>query len=89
MAPTITCPLDHVKETFLLVIDKDQKQRECIPAIDLRINGKHLKTLEINDACQYLSYWGTGKSDMSATREVVCSKRRMAHNLIKSHPPTS
>jgi len=42
-----------------------------MPAPDLRINGGHLKTLEINDVCRYLGHWGTGNGDMSTTREVV------------------
>ena len=37
------------------MIDKDRKQRESIPAPDLRINGER----DINDACRYLGYWGT------------------------------
>jgi len=77
-----------LKKTFLLVIDKDRKRRESMPAPDLRINGKHLKTLDINDACRYLGYWGTGNDDMSATREVVRENVRVARDLIKSHPLT-
>jgi len=46
-----------------------------MPAPDLRINGELLKTLDINDACRYLAYWGTGKGDMSATREVSAKKQ--------------
>jgi len=61
----------NVKNSFLVVIDKERKRRESIPAPDLRIKGKRLKTLDINDACQYLGYWGTGNDDMSAIREVV------------------
>ena len=34
---------------ILLVIDKDRKRRESMPAPDLRINGERLKTLDIND----------------------------------------
>jgi len=47
-----------VKKTFLLVIDKDQKQWESMPAPDVRINGERVKTLDINayDACRYLGY---------------------------------
>jgi len=78
----------NVKKTFLLVIDKDRKRRESTPAPDLRKNGERLKTLDINDACQYLGYWGTGNGDMSATREVVREKARVARDLIKSHPLT-
>ena len=46
------------------------------------------KTLDINDACQYLGYWGKGNGDMSVTREVVREKARVARDLIKSHPLT-
>jgi len=73
---------------FLLVIGKDRKRRESIPAPDLRINGERLKTLHINDACRYLVYWGTGNGDMSATTEVGREKARVARDLIKSHPLT-
>jgi len=47
---------DQRKKTFLLllVIDKDRKRRENMPAPDLRINGERLKTLDINDTCRYL-----------------------------------
>jgi len=37
---------------------------------------------------RYLAYWGTGNGDMSATREVVRKKARVALDLIKSHPLT-
>jgi len=53
-----------------------------MPAPDLRINGERLKTPDINDACRYLGYWGTGNGDMSATREVVREKARVARDLI-------
>jgi len=76
----------NVKKTFLLAIDKDRKRRESMPAPDLRINGERLKTLDIDDACPYLGYWGTGNGDMSATREIVREKARVARDLIKSHP---
>ena len=79
---------DQRKKTFLLVIDKDRKRRKSMPAPDLRINGERLKTLDINDACRYLGYWGTGNGDMSVTREVVREKARVARDLIKSHPLT-
>jgi len=42
----------NLKKTFLLVIDKDRKRREIMPTLDLRINGKRLKTQDINDACR-------------------------------------
>jgi len=75
-----------VKKTFLLVINKDQKQWKSMPAPDLRINGERIKTLDINayDVRRYLGYWGTGHGDMSATKEVVCEKARVAHDLIKT-----
>ena len=76
------------KKTFLLVIDKDRKRRESTPAPDLRINGERLKTLDSNDACRYLGYWGMGNGDMSATREVEREKVRVARDLIKSQPLT-
>jgi len=56
-----------------------------MPAPDLRIYGKRLKTLDIIDACQYLVDRGTENGDMSATREVVREKDRVARDLIKSH----
>ena len=79
---------DQRKKTFLLVIDKDRKRRESTPATDLRKNGERLKKLDSNDACRFLSYRGTGSGDMSATREVVRGKARVARDLIKSHPLT-
>jgi len=79
---------DQRWKTFLLVIDKDRKRRENTPAPDLRINGERLKTLDINDARQYLGYWGTGNGDMSATRKVVREKARVARDLNKSQPLT-
>jgi len=79
-----------VKEIFLLVIDKHQKRMEIMLEPDLRINGERLKTLDINDACQYLGYQGTGNGDLrlSATKEVVSEKVRVARDLIKSHSLT-
>jgi len=86
---TTWCGMEiNVKNVFLLVIEKDQKRRESTPAPDLRINGKRFKTLDIKDACRYLGYWGTGNGDMSATREVVREKARVARDLIKSQPLT-
>ena len=74
----------------MLVIDKHQKRMESMLAPDLRINGERLKTFDINDACQYLGYQGTGNGDLrlSATEEVVSEKVRVARDLIKSHPLT-
>jgi len=49
---TTWCGMEiNVTKTFLLVIDKDRKRRESLPAPDLRIKGKRLKTLDINNAC--------------------------------------
>jgi len=79
---------DQRKNKFLLVIDKDRKRRESTPAPDMRINGERLKTLDINDACWYLGYWGTGNGAMSTTREVVREIARVARDLIKSYPLT-
>ena len=67
---TTRCGMDiDVKNKFLLVIHKDRKRMESMPAPDLRINDQRLKMLDINDECRYLGYWGTGNVDMSATRE--------------------
>jgi len=86
---TTWCGMEiNVKTNFLLVIDKDRKRRESTPAPDLRIKCECLKTLDINDTCWYLGYWGMGNGDMSATREVVREKARVARDLIKSHPLT-
>ena len=79
---------DQRKKKQLLVIDKDRKRRKSMPAPDLRINGERLQTLDINDACRYLGHRGTGNGDMSATREVVREKARVARDLMKSHPLT-
>jgi len=81
---TTWCGMEiNAQKTFLLIIDKDRKRRESVPAPDLRIDGERLKTLDINDACWYLGYWGTGNGDMSAAREVVRKKARVACDLIK------
>ena len=57
---TTWCSMEiNVEKIWLLVIDKDRKRRESMLAPDLRINGERLKTLDINDACRYLGYWGT------------------------------
>jgi len=48
---TTWCGMEiNVKKTFLLVIDKDCKRRESMPAPDLRINAERLKILDMNDA---------------------------------------
>ena len=55
---TTWCSMEiNVQKTFVLVIDKDRKRRESMPAPDLRINGERLKTLDINEVCRYLGYW--------------------------------
>jgi len=41
----------NVEKTFILVIDKDRKQKESMPAPDQRIHSKRFKILDINDAC--------------------------------------
>jgi len=70
----------------LLVIDKDRNRRKSLPAPDLRIKWRTSQILDINDACRYLAYWGTGNDEMSTTREVVREKARVARYLIKPHP---
>ena len=41
---TTWCGMEiKIKNTFLLVTDKDWKRRESMLAPDLRINGEHLK----------------------------------------------
>jgi len=74
---TTWCGMEiNVLNIFLLAIDEDQKLKESLLALDVRINGERLKTLarDINDTCLYLDCWGTGNSDMSATGEVVRGK---------------
>jgi len=84
---TTWCGMEiNVQKTFWLVIDKDRKRRESMPTTDLKINGERLKSPDINDACRYRGYLGMGNGDMSATREVVCEKARVARDLIKSYP---
>jgi len=45
--------------------------------------------MNLDDACRYLGYWGTGNGDMRATKEVVTQKIIAARDLIKCHPLTS
>ena len=52
-----------------------------------RSEDKWLTSQNINDACRYLGYWGTGNGDMSATR-VARENARVARYLLKSHPRT-
>jgi len=69
---------DQRKKTCLLVIDKNRKRRESTPAPDLRINGERLKTLDINDACEYLGYLGTGlRTERNRRLLVFGSPRRI------------
>jgi len=72
-----------------LVIDNDKKRREQEPAPLLTINGESLQAMILDDACRYLGYWGTGNSDMRATKEVVRLKIIAARDLIKCHPLTT
>ena len=54
----------NVKKTYLMLIDNDKKRREQEPAPRLTINGETLQVMNLNDACRYLGYWGTGNGDM-------------------------
>jgi len=72
----------------LLVIDNDKERREQEPAPLLTINGEILRAMDLDDACGYLKYWGTGNGDMRATKEVVRQKFIAARDLIKCHPLT-
>jgi len=78
----------NVKKTYLLVIDDDKKRREQEPAPLLTINGETIQAMNLDDACRYLGYWGTGNGDMRATKEVVSQKIIAALVLIKCHPLT-
>ena len=64
----------NVKITYLLVIDNDKKRREQEPALLSTINGAALQAMNLDDACRYLGYCGTGNGDMRATKEVVRQK---------------
>jgi len=75
-----------VKKTYLLVIDNDTRRREQEPSPLLTINGQTLQAMNLDDACRYLEYWGTGNSDMRATKEVVRQKIIAARDLIKCRP---
>jgi len=61
----------NVKITYLLVIDNDKKRREEQPAPLLIIIGETLQAMNLDDACRYLGYWGTGNGNMRATKVVV------------------
>jgi len=55
----------------------------------LTINGETLQAMNLDDACRYLRYWGTGHGDMRATKEVARQKIIAARDLIKcGHPLT-
>jgi len=71
LRPGVEC---NVKKTYLLVTDNDKKRREQEPAPLLTINGETLHAMNLDDACKYLGYWGTGNGDMRATQEVVRQK---------------
>jgi len=61
----------NVKKMYLLVMDNDKKRGEQEPAPLLTINGETLQAMNLDDACRYLKYCGTGNGDMRATKEVV------------------
>jgi len=46
------------------------------------------QTMNLDDACRYLGYWGTGNGDMRATKEVVRQKIIATRDLITCHPLT-
>ena len=82
-----------VKKTHLFVLDNDKKSREQEPApllnsALLTINGETLPATNLDDACRYLGYLGTGNGDMRATKEVVIQKIIAAGDLNECHPPT-
>jgi len=80
----------NVKKTYLLVIDNDWKRWEQEPAPLLKIDVATFQAMNLDDACRYLVYWGTGSrdSDIKATKEVVRQKIIAARDLIKCHPLT-
>jgi len=78
----------NVKKIYLMGIDNDKKHREQAPAPLLTINGETLQVMNLNDACRYLGYWGTGSGNMTATKRVVRQKIIAARDLIKCHPLT-
>jgi len=52
----------------------------------LTINGETLHAINLDDACTYLGYWGTGNGNMRATKEAVRQEMIAARDLIKCHP---
>jgi len=55
-----------------------QIRREQQPAPLLIINGETLQAMNLDDACRYLGYWGTGNGDMRATKK-WSGKRSLKH----------
>jgi len=78
----------NVKKPYLLVIDNDKQRREQELAPLLTINEETLQAINLDDACRYLGYWGTGNGDMRATKEVVRQKIIAACDLVRCHPLT-
>jgi len=76
----------NVKTTYLLVIYNDKTHREQESAPLLTISRAKLQLMNLDDACRYLGYWGTGNGNMRATKEVVRQKIIAARDLIKCHP---
>jgi len=70
----------------LFVIDNDKKRRQQEPAPLSTINRETLQAMNLDEACRYLGYWGTGNGEMRATKEVVRQKIIAARDLIKCHP---
>ena len=54
----------------------------------MTINGETLQAMNLDDACKFLAYSGTGNGDMRATKEVVRQKIIAARDLSKCHPLT-
>ena len=42
--------------------------------------------MNLDQACRYLGYWGTGNGDMSVTKKMFREKAEAARDLIKCHP---
>ena len=75
-------------EESVFVIDNEKTRREQEPTPLLTINGETLQAMNLNDACRYLGYWGTGNGNLRATKEVVRQKIITARDLIKCYPLT-
>ena len=65
---------DQCEENVFVGIDNDKKRREQEPEPLVTFNRETLPAMNLDDACRYLGYWGTGNSDMRATKEVVRQK---------------